>query len=204
MKRWQERAKIKSQKPKKKQRNTVLSVPRCHLAKIILTLKGLSGRRYKRNLNIIRLYYYTGLRLEEGCLLLQGDVYDFEKGRVKDILIVRPETAKFNKERKIPLSVRAKDAVKHLIELAPEKGASFFLFGIGPRQVQKILEKSCKLAKVPHYSPHQLRHAFATHLLKKGVSLPVIQQLLGHESLNTTKVYLEILQEDIVEAVRVL
>ena len=64
-----------------------------------------------------------------------------------------------------------------------------------------VRECSIKLVGDPSLHPHELRHTFATILLESGVSLRVIQELLGHESISTTEIYTHVDNKQIRAAV---
>jgi site-specific recombinase XerD len=66
---------------------------------------------------------------------------------------------------------------------------------IGPRAIQRLVEKYLKEAGIRHASIHTLRHTFATHHVAKGTDLRTVQEALGHADLKTTSIYVSMAKE---------
>jgi integrase/recombinase XerC len=143
----------------------------------------------QRNINVVELLINTGLRVGELCKLQPGDVDLSER---KGSLTVR--AGKGNKTRVIPLNKIARQCLINLGEL-PIK--------ISPRTLQKELAGVTFRTGV-EVTPHRLRHTFAKNLIDSGVSLEKVAALMGHESLETTRLYTVPGQQDLARAVEVL
>lgn len=159
----------------------------------------------KRNKAMIELLYSSGIRASELVNLSLSD-FDFSS---KSILVL----GKGKKQRYAPFSsscmesvlVYAKQVRPGLVMKGKERNLKhdkLFLNSSGGNLTVRGLEyivKECsaKLVGDPSLHPHELRHTFATILLESGVSLRVIQELLGHESINTTQVYTHLTQKDL-------
>ena len=139
---------------------------------------------------LIELLYSTGLRVSEVANLKIGDI-NFEKSEIKIL-------GKGNKQRVVIFNNKSKEKIikylkndKRLISL--NTGALFqnkFKQSLSPRSIQRLLKKYLNFSGInSKYSTHTLRHTFATHLLEGGADIKVIQQLLGHSSPETTKIY---------------
>ncbi len=144
-----------------------------------------------RNKAIIELLYSSGIRISE---LTNMELANIDL----DECIIRV-MGKGSKERIIPLGDFAIDALNTYIKYYRpllNKCNSTYVFlnnrgGILTRQfIFKIIKKECVKKNIhKNVSPHTLRHTFATHLLKNGADLRIIQELLGHENLATTQIY---------------
>lgn len=118
-------------------------------------------------------------------------------------------TGKGRKTRIIPISKASLSALAEYLRKRESKSkqSAIFLGARGERLLPRILQRNLKeyLIKAnldPDYTPHKLRHSFATHMLDHGADLRVIQELLGHESLATTQIYTKVSQSRIAEAYR--
>ncbi len=147
-----------------------------------------------RDQAVLELLYGSGMRVAELCGLDVGDL-DLPRGLVT-------VTGKGAKQRQVLVHERCAAAVsawlggpRAALMTATSPSGALFYNGrgnrLGPRDVRRILDRR---SPVPTH-PHALRHTFATHLLDGGADLRVVQELLGHASLETTQVYTHVSKE---------
>lgn len=144
---------------------------------------------------ILMLTYSSGLRLGEVSSL---KIADIDSSR----MLIHLKNAKGDKERYTILSTAALDFLRIYYRIYKPKE---WLFegrlsrnAISKRTVQEVFKQALVKSKVrKDVGIHSLRHSFATHLLEQGVALPIIQQMLGHQSLRTTSGYLHVQQYSI-------
>jgi len=148
--------------------------------------------RRRRDDAVLELLYGSGIRVSELCGLDLGAV-DIGRGVVS-------VWGKGSKERRVPLSKPAADAVTAWLPLRGDVIADAgdpALFGnergnrLSPRDVRRILDRR---SAVPTH-PHALRHTFATHLLDGGADLRAVQEMLGHTDVATTQRYTHVSKE---------
>ena len=154
---------------------------------------------------LVEVLYATGLRVSELVSLPLAVAMRDER-----FFIV---TGKGNKERMVPLSPKARAAMRVWLgarATVPAFANSTFLFpassdtGYLPRQVfARDLKSLAARAGISaaKISPHVIRHAFASHLLQNGADLRAVQQLLGHADISTTQIYTHVLEERLVRLV---
>ena len=165
----------------------------------------LSHPQGERNRTIIEITYSCGLRVSEVITLKISDLF-FEEGFIRVL-------GKGNKERYVPIHLEAQ---KYILiyqkeirsQIQPKKGFedTLFLNRRGKcltRQMVFIILKdlAIKINLKKKISPHTLRHSFATHLLQNGADLRAIQQMLGHESITTTEIYVHVDKTHLKEVV---
>ncbi len=149
---------------------------------------------------IILLLYSTGIRRAELLSLRDNDV-DFNAKQIK-------VTGKRRKQRIIPLGEEIIEALQRYMEMRDKETPSIddcnALFrnskggGMTAEQVYlTVKEKLTLVTSLKKRSPHVLRHSFATAMLNNGAGLGSVQQLLGHESLNTTQIYTHVTFEEL-------
>lgn len=154
-----------------------------------------------RNYCILEVLYSCGLRVSELITLKISDIFKKE-GFVRVL-------GKGNKERLVPIAEHTLDLIDYYLkstrpELAKNHSPSDILFlnrrgkPLTRAMIFTIVKKNAQLAGIKkNVSPHTLRHSFATHLLENGANLFAIQTMLGHESIQTTEIYMHIEQESL-------
>jgi len=156
----------------------------------------LSKPEGERNRAMMETMYSCGLRVTEMIQLQISDLF-FEEGFIRVI-------GKGNKQRFVPINsfmIRLIENYKDLIRTSVkvQKGFEDTLFlnrrgkQLTRNMVFMILKELTQKAGIQKtVSPHTLRHSFATHLLENGADLRAIQQMLGHESITTTEIYMHL------------
>lgn len=154
-----------------------------------------------RDLALAELLYGSGLRISEALRLNLHDI-NANSGIVR-------VTGKGEKDRVVPLSDTAKDAMNAWVSVRSKldgtgQEPALFLGARGGRlnrrQAARLIEDLCKRVGLPQaVSPHSLRHSFATHLLEAGADMRSVQELLGHARLTTTQRYTHLTIAKLVE-----
>ena len=155
-------------------------------------LLAVDGKNKERDYCILCLFLNCGLRISE---LVGLNVSDYRGDSLRVL-------GKGNKERTVYLNDACKDALDRYLEirrdLVPGRVAALFLSNRRARMsvdaVQVMVKKNLTKAGLDAslYSTHKLRHTAATLMLQNGVDVRTLQEVLGHENLNTTQIYTHI------------
>lgn len=176
------------------------SLPRyLSLNESISLLDHIEGEFRERDYCIITLFLNCGLRVSELCGIDLTDVRD-------DQLRV---VGKGNKERVVFLNEACLSALSEYMpirnqikNIEPRDQKALFISKkkrrISTETVKWLVKKYCSYAGLdPKISVHKLRHTSATLMYRNGVNVRVLQEILGHQNLNTTEIYTHVEQEDL-------
>ncbi len=148
---------------------------------------------------ILRLLYRCGLRVSELTHLRIEDIMFADNH-----IIVR--LGKGGKDRIVPVDHSTLDMIEDFLR-SDETGeiaeSGYLIYSkkeeiMSTRQVERLVAEYGKKSGIEqHIHPHMLRHSFAVHCLKSGMNLRTVQKMLGHSSLTTTQIYLDITGDDV-------
>lgn len=158
-----------------------------------------------RNKMMLELLYATGMRVSELLGLTLRDLVPEQR-----MILVR---GKGSKQRYVPYLASLDELWEGYLNIHRPLLLKFkvndyvFLNRFGNKLSRmgfwKILQKACLEAGIKRdITPHTFRHSFATHLLEAGVNLRIVQELLGHSSINTTQIYTHVDMRWLVETHR--
>ncbi|AEH46356.1 integrase [Geobacillus sp. NFOSA3] len=161
-----------------------------------------------RNLAIIDLMLYSGLRVNEVSSLEINDIITKDKdvqviiregkgNKFATVILVQKHAKNLRKWLKYRKGLD-KDIHKSSPRLFVSERSPFFT----ERGIQKMLNKYAELANMDHITPHRFRHSFCKNLANAGTPIELIRRLARHESIQTTAIYLESSQEEQIEALR--
>ena len=155
----------------------------------IQLLESIDGENAERDFCIITLFLNCGVRISE---LVGLNLTDIRGDRLRVL-------GKGNKERTVYLNAACQSALDDWLEVRAQSGAAdpYALFitrkhtRVTKTGVHKMLKTRFTAAGLDStkYSAHKLRHTAATLMLQNGVDVRTLQEVLGHEHLNTTQIY---------------
>jgi len=179
---------------------TPKKLPKYQSKEVIFSILDKAKKDSYRNYIMLMTLWRTGIRLSELSKIRKSDIKDGN-------LIVR--NGKGGKDRTVPLE----GELENLLGLYSDNmKPNEELFDIKERQIRNIVykysnyhtgtrlnKKTGKEENINIYEvhPHTFRHSFAVHCLKNGINLRSLQKILGHSSLTTTQVYLDVLGKDV-------
>lgn len=127
----------------------------------------------------------AGLRKSEAVYLEHGEV-SADRRRI----VLRAERVKTGRGRTIPLTERAREELSRVLDAqATPTDRSARVFRHGPQRIARDLQAAVQRLGRPEITPHTLRHAFASGLMRSGADIATVMRLMGHTSLAVTQVY---------------
>lgn len=167
------------------------SLPRyLDLDQSIQLLENVQGANQERDYCILTLFLNCGLRISE---LIGLNIKDIQGDQLRVL-------GKGNKERIVFLNDACQQAISDWLDIRSTRGSAdpnaLFISSqsrkrISKSAVEKLVKKHLSVAGLDssQYSPHKLRHTAATLMLQNGVDVRTLQEVLGHDNLNTTQIY---------------
>lgn len=151
---------------------------------------------------LIVLLLHTGLRAGEICQLRRNQVKLGKRSGTLEVI------GKRNKYREVPLNATARKALEEYLSTLPANAISLFPSGktqkaLSERALGYIIKKYAERAKLVDVSPHDLRHRFG-YRMAESVPLHRLAQIMGHDSLDTTRLYIQGTKQDLQQAVETI
>lgn len=147
--------------------------------------RGYNNQNRLRNIAVCEVLYSSGLRIDEICRLNKDSIKD------RQMTVI----GKSREPRIVFISKRAEVAITEYLALRGEDHESALFINaqngnrIRPDGIRKIFRRVCTSSKFSEVHPHTFRHSFASHLVSEGIDIIYVSDLLGHQDLNTTKIY---------------
>src|SRR5690554_3468262 len=172
---------------------------------LLISAVDLSRPQGERNRTMLGTLYSCGPRSSELTGLKISSLY-FDEGFIQ-------VSGKGNKQRFVPIAPQTQKYIKIYLKevrvhenIKPEATDTLFLNRRGGKltraMIFTIIKQLAEKAGIKKtISPHTFRHSFATHLLENGADLRAIQQMLGHESITTTEIYMHLDRSHLVEVI---
>lgn len=157
---------------------------RMFIAEVGRKQRGYSEINRLRNIAIAEVLFSSGIRVGELCRLNRSSI------RNRQFVVV----GKSKMPRPCFINARAEQAIENYLAKRHDTESALFLSNqsgkrITPGTVRRVFQHTCQGSAFDGIHPHTLRHSFATHMLAQGVDLRFIGEMMGHESLDTTKIY---------------
>lgn len=200
----------------KKSFRRVKGKPRCSFTRaeleVLFSLPDPTTKIGWRDLVVLAVMYSSGARAQEICDLTVKDVTHAENGNAVLTLVGKGEKARRVKITTDTTKLLDRYITSRKIRDKPDK----YVFPSQRNEkmsvscIEEIFEKYVEKAKELHpemfnagrYTPHVMRHTTATHLIEAGVPLPIVKNILGHSSIQTTQVYLDISQQTVDRSIK--
>jgi site-specific recombinase XerD len=165
-------------------------------------LRKVKARGRVRDIALVTLLLNTGLRLSEVCELELEDIVELSERKGS----LRVREGKGEKERTVPMNADARRTLQTYLSNRPAADHRYVFVGqrgdpLQQSGVQRLVGEYARKADLKDCTPHTLRHSFAKNLVDSGVPLDRVATLLGHENLNTTRIYTTPSMQDLTEAV---